>query len=119
MTAVEVDRVVNGCGGISISGRQISVGMPLAGQRVRVRLDGVRTVEVEHSCVVEPRVAVESRVAERGVAVEHCPIEPEVVVEGCLAEEGVADEGRLAEPSLTGEGCLAESAGLHERRLEK
>jgi hypothetical protein len=41
MTAVEVDRVVNGCGGISISGRQISVGMPLAGQRVRVRLDGI------------------------------------------------------------------------------
>ncbi|MEV4418009.1 IS481 family transposase [Catellatospora sp. NPDC049609] len=40
-TAVEVDRVVNACGGISISGRQISVGMPLAGQRVRVRLDGI------------------------------------------------------------------------------
>nr|WP_280116099.1 integrase core domain-containing protein [Micromonospora orduensis] len=40
-TAVEVDRVVNACGGISIAGRQISVGMPLAGQRVRVRLDGV------------------------------------------------------------------------------
>jgi hypothetical protein len=36
-----VDRVVNGCGGISISGRQISVGMPLAGQRIRVRLDGI------------------------------------------------------------------------------
>ncbi|MET7403083.1 hypothetical protein ABZS66_57345 [Dactylosporangium sp. NPDC005572] len=41
LSAVEVDRVVNGCGGISISGRQISVGMPLVGQRVRVRLDGV------------------------------------------------------------------------------
>jgi hypothetical protein len=38
---VEVDRLVNGCGRISISGRQISVGMPPAGQRVRVRLDGV------------------------------------------------------------------------------
>ena len=41
LPAVEVDRLVNGCGGISISGRQISVGMPLAGQRVRVRLDGI------------------------------------------------------------------------------
>jgi hypothetical protein len=41
LRAVEVDRVVNGCGGISISGRQISVGMPLAGQRVRIRLDGI------------------------------------------------------------------------------
>nr|WP_256487491.1 IS481 family transposase [Micromonospora sp. CPM1] len=40
-TAVEVDRVVNACGGISIAGRQISVGMPLAGQRVRIRLDGI------------------------------------------------------------------------------
>ncbi|GAA2611451.1 IS481 family transposase [Dactylosporangium fulvum] len=39
--AVEVDRDVNACGGISISGRQISVGMPLAGQRIRVRLDGI------------------------------------------------------------------------------
>ncbi|GIF78621.1 hypothetical protein Asi02nite_81390 [Asanoa siamensis] len=39
--AVEVDRVVNACGGISIAGRQISVGMPLAGQRVRIRLDGI------------------------------------------------------------------------------
>jgi hypothetical protein len=41
LPAVEVDRVVNACGGISIGGRQVSVGMPLAGQRVRVRLDGV------------------------------------------------------------------------------
>ncbi|MEU2167923.1 hypothetical protein ACH47V_25480 [Micromonospora chersina] len=40
-TAVEGDRVVNACGGISIVGRQISVGMLLAGQRVRVRLDGI------------------------------------------------------------------------------
>ncbi|WBC13425.1 IS481 family transposase [Micromonospora sp. WMMA1998] len=40
-TAVEVDRVVNACGGISIAGRQISVGMPLAGQRIRIRVDGV------------------------------------------------------------------------------
>jgi hypothetical protein len=41
LRAVEVDRVVNGCGGISVGGRQISVGMPLAGQRVRIRLDGI------------------------------------------------------------------------------
>jgi hypothetical protein len=40
LPAVEVDRAVNTCGGISVGGRQISVGMPLAGQRVRVRLDG-------------------------------------------------------------------------------
>ncbi|MFG2059158.1 hypothetical protein ACGFI9_34590 [Micromonospora sp. NPDC048930] len=39
--AVEVDRVVNACGGISIGGRQISVGMPLAGRRIRVRLDEI------------------------------------------------------------------------------
>ncbi len=32
---------MNSCGGISIGGRQISVGMPLAGQRVRVRVDGI------------------------------------------------------------------------------
>jgi hypothetical protein len=39
--AVRANRVVNACGGISIAGRQISVGMPLAGQRIRVRLEGI------------------------------------------------------------------------------
>jgi hypothetical protein len=37
---VEVDRLVNGIGGITLLNRLILVGSPLAGQRARVRLDG-------------------------------------------------------------------------------
>ena len=37
---VEVDRLVNGIGGITLANRLILVGSPLAGQRARIRLDG-------------------------------------------------------------------------------
>ena len=37
---VEVDRLVNATGGITLGGQLILVGSPLAGQRARIRLDG-------------------------------------------------------------------------------
>jgi len=37
---VEVDRLVNGIGGVTLGNRLILVGSPLAGQRARIRLDG-------------------------------------------------------------------------------
>jgi len=37
---VEVDRLVNGIGGVTLLNRLILVGSPLAGQRARSRLDG-------------------------------------------------------------------------------
>jgi transposase InsO family protein len=37
---VEVDRLVNGIGGITLGNRLILIGSPLAGQRARIRLDG-------------------------------------------------------------------------------
>jgi hypothetical protein len=39
-TALEVDRVVNASGLISIAGRYVSVGQALAGRRITLRLDG-------------------------------------------------------------------------------
>jgi hypothetical protein len=39
-SCVEVDRLVNGIGGITLLNRLILVGSPLAGQRARLRLDG-------------------------------------------------------------------------------
>jgi hypothetical protein len=36
---VEVDRLVNGIGGVTLLNRLILVGSPLAGQRARIRLD--------------------------------------------------------------------------------
>ena len=38
-TTIEVDRLVNHCGMVSIAGKQISVGIPLAGKRVTLRID--------------------------------------------------------------------------------
>jgi hypothetical protein len=38
--AVEVDRVVNASGLIALAGRYVSVGQPLAGRRVTLRLEG-------------------------------------------------------------------------------
>jgi hypothetical protein len=37
---VEVDRLVNGIGGVTLLNRLVLVGFPLAGQRARIRLDG-------------------------------------------------------------------------------
>jgi hypothetical protein len=37
---VEVDRLVNGIGGVTLLNRLVLVGVPLAGQRARLRLDG-------------------------------------------------------------------------------
>ncbi len=37
---VEVDRLVNATGGVTLGNRLILVGSPLAGQRARIRLDG-------------------------------------------------------------------------------
>lgn len=37
---VEVDRLVNGIGGVTLLNQLILVGFPLAGQRARLRLDG-------------------------------------------------------------------------------
>jgi transposase InsO family protein len=39
--AVEVDRLVNAHGCVNIAGQQVSIGSPRAGQRVRLRLDGI------------------------------------------------------------------------------
>jgi hypothetical protein len=36
---VEVDRMVNNCGMVSLAGKQISVGIPHAGKRVALRID--------------------------------------------------------------------------------
>src|SRR5262249_59457957 len=37
---VEVDRLVNGIGGVTLLNQLVLVGSPLAGQRARIRLDG-------------------------------------------------------------------------------
>ena len=50
--AVEVDRVVNASGLISLAGRYVSVGQPLAGRRVTLRLDGSVAFVVDDGVLV-------------------------------------------------------------------
>jgi hypothetical protein len=65
----EVDRTVNASGNVSLGDRIISAGLPLAGQRVTLRLDGP-VVHVLASGVVARTVA--------------CPVPPEARP-GCAA----------------------------------
>ena len=37
---IEVDRTVNATGGVSLGDQQVGVGLPLAGQRVTLRMEG-------------------------------------------------------------------------------
>jgi hypothetical protein len=46
--AVEVERMVNATGLISLAGAQVSVGYQLAGQRVTPRMDGTQMIVISH-----------------------------------------------------------------------
>jgi hypothetical protein len=61
--AVEVDRLVNVQGGVNLAGKQISIGSRLAGQRVRLRLDGILLHVIDE--------------AGHLVRTKRCPITPE------------------------------------------
>jgi transposase InsO family protein len=47
-TAVEVDRMVNATGLVSLAGAQLNAGFELAGQRVTLRLDGTQMTVISH-----------------------------------------------------------------------
>jgi hypothetical protein len=71
--AMEVDRLVSVNGCINIAGKQIAVGSPLAGQRVRVRLDGILLQVIDDAghlrrtmrCPVTPARCLQLRGARR------------------------------------------------------
>jgi hypothetical protein len=52
LVAVEVDRVVNASGLVSLSGRYVSVGQALAGRRVTLRLDGDLALVIDDGVLV-------------------------------------------------------------------
>jgi len=80
---IEVDRTVNASGNVSLGDRIVSAGLPLAGQRVTLRLDG----PVAH--VLAGGVLV------RTVA---CPVPPEARPRLRGARPGTAQPPRLPEP---------------------
>ncbi|MGW5366452.1 hypothetical protein [Actinopolymorpha pittospori] len=45
---VEVERILNGVGLVSLAGRQLNVGYELAGQRVTLRMDGTQMAVISH-----------------------------------------------------------------------
>jgi transposase InsO family protein len=47
-SAIEVERMVNGCGLASLAGRQLNVGLELAGQRVTLRMEGTVMAVISH-----------------------------------------------------------------------
>jgi hypothetical protein len=47
-TAIEIERMVNGAGLVSLAGTQVNVGYELAGQRVRLRMDGTQLAVISH-----------------------------------------------------------------------
>jgi transposase InsO family protein len=47
-TAVEVDRLVNAAGLVSLAGSQVNVGFEMAGQRVTLRMDGTQMTVISH-----------------------------------------------------------------------
>ena len=54
---VEVDRLVNGTGGITLLNRLILVGSPLAGQRARIRLEPAPSAATPRSRRQQQRAA--------------------------------------------------------------
>jgi hypothetical protein len=87
---VEVDRLVNGIGGVTLLNQLILVGSPLAGQRARIRLDG----QLMH-------VITQDGVLWRTLP---CPIPP-------------GQRHRLQGVRLAGPGPLPEAAPTVQRRV--
>jgi hypothetical protein len=79
----EVDRTVNASGNVSLGDRIVSAGLPLAGQRVTLRLDG----PVAHVLAADVLV--------RTLA---CPVPPEARPRLRGARPGTAQPPRLPEP---------------------
>jgi hypothetical protein len=83
---IEVERTVNASGNVSLGNQIVSAGLPLAGQRVTLRLDGpvahilsggilARTI----ACPVPPEARSRLRGARAGTAQPPCLPEPVVV----------------------------------------
>jgi transposase InsO family protein len=80
---IEVERTVNASGNVSLGNHMISVGLPLAGQRITLRLDG----PVAH--------IVSGGILARTVA---CPLPPEARSRLPSARAGTAQPPRLPDP---------------------
>lgn len=82
--AAEVDRLVNVHGCVNLAGKQVTVGSPLAGQRVRLRLDGILLHVIND--------------AGHLVRTKRCPIPPA----GCARLRGARPAGPAPAPDPDG-----------------
>jgi hypothetical protein len=80
---IEVERTVNASGNVSLGNHMVSVGLPLAGQRITLRLDGPVAHILSGGTLARP------------VA---CPLPPEARSRPRSARAGTAQPPRLPEP---------------------
>ena len=117
-TTIELERTVNASGNLSIGDHVISAGLPLAGQRVTLRLDGpvahilsggavVRTV----ACPVPEDARARLRGARAGTAAPPCLPEPvqvnrrvssrgTIMIGGQRIQVGLPHAGKIAEITI-------------------
>jgi transposase InsO family protein len=94
-TAIEVDRIVNGCGLACLAGAQFNVGYQLAGQKITLRMDGPIMTILDHAGAVQrtmacpvPRAArPKLRGARRASAITPIPAGP-VMIQRRVSERG-------------------------------
>jgi hypothetical protein len=76
----EVDRLVNACGLVGLAGRQHPIGLPLAGRRVIVRIDGAVMQILDHSRILLRTLPNPLREGERRRVRDARPAGPQPVV---------------------------------------
>jgi hypothetical protein len=112
---IEVERTVSASGNVSIGDHTISVGLPLAGQRITVRLDGlvahivasgavVRTV----ACPVPQAARSRLRGARAGTASPLCLPEPQTVSRRISVRGTIMIGGQRIQVGLPHAGKTAE-----------
>jgi transposase InsO family protein len=93
--AIEVERMVNGVGLVSLAGTQLNVGYELAGQRVTLRMDGTQMAVISHDgellrtlpCPVPPAARHRLRGARRADSMP-APLAGPIVVQRRVSQRG-------------------------------
>jgi transposase InsO family protein len=93
--AIEVERMVNGVGLVSLAGTQLNVGYELAGQRVTLRMDGTQMAVISHDgellrtlpCPVPPADRHRLRGARRADSMP-APLAGPIVVQRRVSQRG-------------------------------
>ena len=124
-SAVEVERMVNATGLVSLAGGQLNVGFELAGQRVTLRLDGTQMAVISHDgtllrsmpCPVPPRDRPRLRGARRAAVLPPPPGGPITVQRRVSSRGGVMVARQKIHPGMIHAGktvtIICENSTFH------